>query len=313
MNPSEISIPVILGHAACTGGSLIYRGLLSTFNFVGLNEVGVAPIINPNMYNPWDPHYQLLAQNLLTPLEFGETLFDRVNDCHLRVLNQKRTLLIREHTHSHYFNPITPELIPNGGSWWSDLYEQKLNQKPKGLVSVRNPIDSWLGLRRSFPTQLPQDFDLYCQLYNKYLDKIDDQNSRSQQFHVFRYEDYVQSPQIVMDKIAQHLNVPCREFDSSTIGQKIGSGSSGRRSKELKLRSRRPFSMKFFRQTVQSTAYKKLCLRLDYPELRNVATAGDKIRASGFSLFRIATIPIKLFEKPAKNIREKAKGISNIQ
>ena len=313
MNTNESLLPIVLGHAACTGGSLIYRVLLSTFKLRGLNEIGVAPVINPNMYNPWDPEFQLLAQKAITASEFSNILFERIDACNHRVAQQRQRLLLREHTHSFYFNPISAEVVPEGGSWWMDCYRQQRGIELKGLVSVRNPIDSWLGFRRNFPTQLPQNFDAYCTLYNEYLDKIDQQNQESPRFHMFRYEDFIKEPQVVVDKIASHIGEQDTQADFSTVGKRLGSGNSGRLSNELKQRARRPFSMSFLQQTIKSEAYSRLCERLGYEKLETEVNFSTKVKASYFSLVRAVTSPVRRLDAPARKVKDMAEGISNIQ
>lgn len=314
MNNNDSILPIALGHAACTGGSLIYRVILSTFKLDGLNEIGVARVFDPNMYNPWDPEFQFLAQKTITACEFSDILFKRIMACTDRMTERGQRLLFREHTHSFYFNPVSPNLVPQGGSWLIDRYRQERGVELKGLVSVRNPIDSWLGFRRNFPTQMPLDFDDYCTIYNNYLDKVDQQNRETKLFHTFRYEDFIADPQIVMDNIASHIGEPKYEVDTSTVGIQLGSGNSGRRSNELKAQARRPFSLRFLQQTVTSAAYTQLCERLGYEKIENEINFYTKVRASYFSFARTITSPVRrLLNAPARKLKGMAEGIGNIQ
>ena len=245
---SEPKSPIVLGHAACTGGSLIYRIILTTFGFTGLSEVGLARILSNHQYNPWDPEFQLFANQLMSAQDFCDVIFQRTLNCKKKLDSNGMRLLVREHTHSFYFNPLDDAIVPNGGSWFSDKYREQFGDDLPCLVSVRNPIDSWLGFRTNFPLQEPRDFDQYCLRYNQYLDKIDEEHSRTGRFFVFKYEDLIADPNQVVEKIAYHIGEPACEANLSAVGRTIGSGNSGRSSKALEERSRRPFTSGFFKR-----------------------------------------------------------------
>jgi len=307
------TIPVVLGHAACTGGSLIYRILTSTFGFSSLSEVGVARVSSQQHYSPWDPELQLFARNDISAKEFGDIIFDRILACQKIATKKQQRVLVREHTHSFYFNPTAPEILPTGGSWFTDLYREKFGDLVPGIVSVRDPIDSWLGFRRTFATQLPDQFDEYCRVYNRYLDKIDAQNNERKQFLIFKYEDFLTEPQRHLDMIADHIGQPRKEVDLSSVGKLFGSGNSGRVSNDLQKRDRRPFSHRLYKEAENSREYLQLCKRLDYPLVFEDVSTSDRIRAYAFTCIAKCSWVFKLAESFARRHKQTLLTGKNIQ
>ena len=303
-------LPVVLGHAACTGGSLIYRILVATFGMQGLSEVGAARVPSLSKYNPWDPQCQLFAQEQISAGQFSKIIFDRIVSCESQT---DRRLLVREHTHSYYFNPIDPVLVPDGGSWYADCYREEFSKQLPCLVSVRNPVDSWLGFRRSFERQKPEDFDVYCQLYNQYLDKVDNDNKTDTSFHIFRYEDLIGDVQGEVDKIADHIGEPRRQVDLSLVGASFGSGNSGRGSTSIGTRSRRPFSRRFLKETLRSEHYHRLCERLGYQRLADDLTFLSGLKSHFYSVVARGSGVLAVLESPARWFKETLKSGKNIQ
>ena len=304
--------PVVLGHAACTGGSLIYRVLTSTFGFSSLSEIGVARVPQ-RRFSPWDPELQLFARDDISAKEFSEIIFERVLSCQQIATRKQQRVLVREHTHSFYFNPKDPEILREGGSWFADAYYARFSARVPALVSVRDPIDSWLGFRRSFEAQLPDRFDDYCRAYNSYLDKIDTQNSDHKQFHLFKYEDFLTDPQKQLDMIAAHINQPPKEADLSSVGNLFGSGNSGRVSSELKKRARRPFTHRLYKEAEDSQEYLRLCQRLEYPLVYEGVSVADRISGYTYTGLSQFSWVFKFAESRAQWFKEILRSGKNIQ
>jgi len=302
--------PIVLGHAACTGGSLIYRIIVATFDLLGLNEVGIPRVSAINQFHPGDPEYQLFAQEKISAFDFSEIVFNRVTACEQR---SETRLLVREHSHSFFFNTPDPAIVPSGGAWFSDLYQQRYSVQLPCLVSVRNPVDSWLGFRRNFPHQSPVEFDEYCRLYCEYLQKIDTQNAELGCFLVFKYEDLIDEPQRVIDQIADHIGEARKPADLSLVGKRLGSGNSGRVSTELVQRSRRPFSRKFVNEAEQSVHYSNLCARLGYPKISDEITLVGGLRADYYSLVSGLSSLSKFLHATPGWVRETVKTGKNLQ
>ena len=313
--PAESAeLPVVLGHAACTGGSLIYRVLTTTFGFCSLSEVGVARAPGRTRYNPWDPQYQLFARQEISPLEFSDILFQRICDCENRARKNGTRLLVREHTHSFFFNPLQRELEPKGGSWFADLYRHHRSQVLPCIVSVRDPIDSWLGFRRSFEQQEPDHFDTYCGLYNRYLDKVDNQQAQDQSVVILKYETFLENPQSQMDAVAALLRMTPPPVDLSSVGKLFGSGNSGRVADKLTKPSRRAYTNRFLSDAASSTEYQRLCARLEYPLIHESVQFLDRVRARSYSVMAgLIAGPLRLIESKGRDLRESIKTGKNIQ
>ena len=68
--PSSTRTPVVLCHAACTGGSMIYRLLVSTFGFCGISEISHGRRTAFG-FSPVDPEAQLFSIGQIDHSGFG--------------------------------------------------------------------------------------------------------------------------------------------------------------------------------------------------------------------------------------------------
>ncbi|MEM7452745.1 MAG: hypothetical protein AAF456_00190 [Planctomycetota bacterium] len=314
MNDKSVSTtPVVLGHAPCTGGSLVFRIVTATFGWYGLSEIGVAKETRTNRYNPWDPEYHLYVRNELSPEQFGEVLFQRIIACEKHVTDSGKRLLVREHTHSFLFEPADESVVPEGGSWFVDMYRKRDNRDVPCIVSVRDPVDSWLSMRRAFENLKPDTFDEYCRLYNEMLDKAERANESGGKYLIFRYEDMLQDAQSVIDRIADHTGEARRQVDLSTVGKITGSGNSGRLSEQLQTRSRRPFTLGFLNHSKSSAEYRKLCERLNYETIGDTMTTGRRIRSGIYSGLSVFSGVFSWLESTARGMKGMLKSGKNIQ
>jgi len=257
--------PIILCHAACTGGSLIYRLLVSAFGFVGISEISHARRPDPKEYLPLDPEAQLLSQGIISPAEFDIIFIQRIYNCDQIVRERGKTLLVREHSHRYFFDPQQDDIAVDSVSWINDAYRKERGESLCCLVSVRNPIDSWLGLRNSFPDESPLTFDQYCEKYLNFIDRIE----QTERVHLFKYEAFVHDPRATLEEIGKRIGHTCSNFDLGKSAHVASSGNSGRQGAEITARPRRPFTMHLVRSAEASGHYRKLCDRLGYPCLND--------------------------------------------
>lgn len=307
-------LPVVLCHAACSGGSLIFRILVTTLDYCGLNEIGVSAPTSRREFNPWDPERQLLLQGLLDPLKFSDVLYDRVENCREMAWREGRRLLLREHTHSFHFDLLDERLTPTGGSWFADQARKRGPTSPPLLVSVRDPIDSWLGFRHSFPAGSPRDFGEYCERYLGFLDRVERDRRANRPVFQFKYEDLLDDPQGVFDQVLKFIGESPRTIDLSTVGQVLGSGNSGRQSHRLAPRPRRPYSRKFAADALGTPAYLRLAERLGYPYINSQIAPGDYLRHAtynGVNLF--VSRPLRFAESSSRWMRGIFRTVKNLQ
>lgn len=254
-------LPILLCHAACTGGSLIYRLLVSYYGFVGLSEVSHAWLPKSKTYLPIDPEAQLYAQGIFSQEQFAKIFYKRICCCERIVGATGKILLIREHSHQYFFSRQKDHIVMDNVSWINNAYNKERGVSLQCLLSVRDPIDSWLALRNSFPNESPFDFDEYCEKYLFFLDMAEKTN----QVYLFKYEDLVSDAKVILNEIGKFIDRSPINADLEKNTDVESSGNSGRQSSSICSRPRRPFTIRLVRAAEASKNYKELCKRLEYP------------------------------------------------
>ena len=310
MSMSE-NTPIVLCHAACSGGSMIYRLMVSTFGFQGIAEISHGRR-GAFAFSPVDPEAQMFALGQLDHKEFGEVLARRLFNVNKLAIQSGKQLLIREHTHNYFFNNDCAEVMPTSPSWVADQFGNELSDIPI-VVTTRDPIDSWLGFRQNFNHLKPDRFEDYCAKYNEFIDRVENWQSRGESIHVFKYEDCVVSPETMMRELADFLNLKFVGLDTSAAFKTASSGNSGRQSATLAPRKRRPFTMKLLNAARSSSEYNTLCSRLGYDTIYDNLSVSDRFSARFHSL----TLPLRqagnLAEGPGRWIHKMLKSGRGIQ
>lgn len=270
--------PIILCHVACSGGSMIYRMILANFNLVGISEISHRFPFKKEAFIPTDPEYALLNGGEITDEEFQRVFFDRVLRSAEICKQKKKILLIREHSQSYFFFNSTESSIPEHPSWIAGQYLQRLNKRIKCIVTVRDPVDSWLGLLANFPGAVSADFQEYCSKYEWFVKSLRN-NYDSDSILLIRYEDIIDNEVKQLHRIAKFLGIP---FDGNTVddwSQIASTGNSGRQGSSLQKRARRPFGTGLIREASLSKSYQFLIQELGYANLGDSVSTKVKIRA----------------------------------
>jgi hypothetical protein len=269
--------PFVLSHPACSGGSMIYKLLASQFGFLGVYEVGHLWARASNLFQPFDPEVQLLHQGIISEADFGQSVVDRLLNCWRIAGAQSKRLLIREHTHQFFFDNDGPT-SSSDHSWIVKELSHRLSDRICLLATVRDPVDCWLGMRRSFPTLVAYDFHAYCGRFNFWLDKIDEAKAAGWPVTVFKYEDIVTQRERSLEEIGRFLGAEPAGA-SVPLTSVVTSGNSGRSSSSIGLRARRAYSRRFADAAKASDEYRRLVNRLGYLELRP-PTSGQAVRTA---------------------------------
>lgn len=255
----QLNEPVrTLHHLSCTGGTLLTKCIASMANVLVLNEIDFASSLTYRKKNPaFSPTdmISLLRQGDENPdPAFIQDLF--VNDISVLLERQVkigRTLLLRDHSHSHF-------LVAHKNLDEPTLYETtKAHFDIKPLVSVRDPVDSYASMvaKKWHGHFSPSTFDEYCRRYLLFLDRHAD-------IPIIKYEDFVAHPRDTMQIICEHLtldyfpNFP-DVFDSFTF-----SGDSGRKGALIEPRESREITPELQEEMAHSHSYQLVCERLGY-------------------------------------------------
>ena len=237
-----------LHHLSATGGTLISKCLAAMPNVVLLSEIN--PRVRTQGFNPFDPIQQLTKYNLLTPSELQAIFLDRIALIVKKCQENKQALIIRDHTHSDFLlNHLSTQ-----HNLRSTL-ETKYDLRP--VLTLRNPIDSWLAM-------IPQGWHLQVKTFDRYCDRYLQLLDTYQDCPYYLYEDFVEQPDLILQQICDDYGIA---FDSS-YQQKFPkiklSGDSGRSSGEIISRPRRKYAQSFVKEVNQSANFQKICQRLGY-------------------------------------------------
>jgi hypothetical protein len=257
-------------HMACTGGTLIAKCLAALPGVVVLNEVDPRSLLalEPEAQPRFTPRDMISLMHQSSQLG-DKDLIDEVFLSDVQVMSRRlagrgQALLLRDHTHSAYLLGTAVR----GGPTLRQTLRRRFSVH--SIVTVRNPIDSYLSLKFNKWMQFePATFDEYCHRYLKFL-------SDYEGVKWFRYEDFVARPREVMREMGVALQLP---YDDSFIEQfpkfKF-SGDSGRKGDVIEPRARREYDEAFVAEVNASSAFKALAYRLGYADvLEVIGTSSD--------------------------------------
>ncbi len=250
-NKYESNKPTIrvIHHLACTGGTLISKCISALPNVFLLSEVHPNSKLFPNeggpVYLPSDisslckyaniPHQSSLA---------NEIFLGSINQVYEHVKKNGGTLVLREHTHSDFHVGEKATDTPSVRRILSDKFNIR------SLLTIRDPIDSYLSLlNNNWKHFSPCNFEEYCARIIKMHDcyKYTD---------VIRYEDFVDSPEEMIEKVCDVLELTYSELFIDLFSMEIVTGDSGRSASYIAKRTRREVSDSFKKEIKDSKSYK---------------------------------------------------------
>ena len=236
---------ITVHHFPCSGGTIISKCLAVMPNVVFLSEVHPRRPIG-HRYHPIE---QLSKYNFFNEKQAIKYFVDEIefvlNIC--RQNNQQ--LIIRDHAH-HDFIASKRNV---------SLLKKVLSErfKIRSLITVRNPIDSWLSMIPYKWHKPVGTFDEYCLRYLNFLNYFSDTYTE-------KYEKFVESPDIFMAQICEYCRIEYTPDYKSRIADTKLTGDSGRKSSEISARSRREYDSKFAKEVRQSKKFKTLKHKLNY-------------------------------------------------
>lgn len=238
-------------HLSCSGGTVISKCLAAMPNVVLLSEINPCSMILDGGFNPFDPlkHFQKkypeIAYNDRDSMK--RIFFERISWIVKRCKEYNKFLLFRDHSHSDFLFKGSVD-VPSLYTFLSELFDIK------SIVTLRNPIDSYLALRdnQRFPTDV-KNFDHYCQRVLDFLNTY-------KFAQVFLYEDFVENPKQILEKMCVLYGI---EYDNSYKDKfynitLTGNSGRGKEFKEIKKLERRSGSDGFLKEVKESHNYQKI-------------------------------------------------------
>ncbi len=241
----------IIHHFACSGGSLIAKCLAAQPNVFLLSELHPTTRLGMNTnkasYTPRDITTQAIYGRAPDVDKLAEKIFvSGIIETEKHIRERGGYLIIRAHSHADY---CTDKPIPEVDTL-TRLLKPHFNLK--NLVTLRNPIDSFMSLRNNGWVHFkPDSFDEYCGRLQKFLEAFNEDD-------IIKYEDFVEWPGGVLMEMAKRL-------DLDTVSDNLGyidifkvSGDSGRSGVEIKFRPRKEMSDEYRKEVFESECFDRL-------------------------------------------------------
>lgn len=255
--PTQAEPVRIVRQFACTGGTLICRGLGAQPNTRILSEVD--PFNTDHLlrrkagFTPTD--LIQLADSRLHPLDDdlkGEMFLAALDKLYTAATRMGRRLVLREHSHGRFCTTSTWSQRRSVG----DIVNQ--SYLTRTLVTVRHPLDSWLSLNANeWRHFTPFSLEEYSKRYLAFIDDCGD-------VPVVRYEDFVSEPDRVMREMCEQLDLNLNPSWQTLITAVSLSGDSGRSGLTIAPRERREISIETASDAKNSKTFQRLCKRLGY-------------------------------------------------
>lgn len=247
-----------LHHFACTGGTLISKCLALMPNVTLLSEIDPLSRMQQStkVANFWPSDILFAGRIALRPISEEMTIrsFNAgVAELHRSLSQEGRSLVLRDHAHSHFCGDIDPMSRPT-------LRSMLLRIVPvRSVVTVRHPLDSFLSLKHNgWEFLTPFTLETYAERYALFLKVYDG-------LPMYRYEDFLENPDAVLAQICDDFELPFQRGVQDHLKVVKLTGDSGRGSTRIGPRPRRPVPEEIAKQARTSAAYHQLCERLDYP------------------------------------------------
>jgi hypothetical protein len=242
-------------HQACTGGTLICKCLAVMPRTMLLSEVH--PLnLQPMDFNPFDPVAQFQLQTYqgfgFTGEELGRIFVQRVGLVYEQCRAHGYELVLRDHSHTDYMYPQVDRGRPLL-HFLQDKYE------PVSIVTLRNPVETWLALENLGWHKCVQGFDDYCSRLLMFLEDY-------KGLPVFHYEEFLAAPVDTMRRITAALGLPLDPEFMGKFSQITLTGDSGRArsSDRIERLPMREFSESFRQTVLNSEPYRRLAALYGY-------------------------------------------------
>lgn len=246
-------------HLSCTGGTLIAKCIASMANVLVLNEIDLHSALPQNNSNqvPFTPTdvISLLRQgDSATAPDLVTSLFVQ----NIRLLRDEqwksgKHLILRDHSHSHFLSGGQVADYPTLGAIVGEHFPTH------SLVTVRDPIDSYLSMRRQGWHKFfnPSTFEEYCRRYEAFLEAYEG-------VPIIKYEDFTARPKQNMRRICRILKLTYFQAFEEVFSAFRFSGDSGRGGRKIIQHPPREIEEAALREIEASVTYHSLIQRLGY-------------------------------------------------
>ena len=230
----------ILHHLSCTGGTLLAKCVATQPRTWVLNEIYPFSRMQYSSlsyarFSPTDIVGLLQQGDHTLSDELIKKVFQSDIDLIYREFQDAgRRLILREHSHSRFLHGAINLQQPTP----TDVLKNRL--PIRSIVTVRNPLDSWLSLEKNGWHRFfsPSNIKEYCRRYHLFLDEHI--NS-----HFISYEEFLREPSVKIREICNIFELECREELVPHFHKFSFSGDSGRGGTIIRTLNRRKISTEF--------------------------------------------------------------------
>jgi hypothetical protein len=220
-----------LHHFACTGGTLISKCIAALPNTQVISEVDPLSTLDHTpgapRFTPTDIIELMRHSSRGVDPELVVSLFlSNLDIIQKNAIQTGSRLVLRDHPHSHYCTGPMVQARPSFRSIVAARFPTV------ALVTVRNPIDSFLALESNGWVHFqPRNFDEYCKRYLSFLAAYED-------VPVVKYESFVDAPHEAMADMCAALHLPYSPDFTDLFGAFTLTGDSGRKGDVIEPRPR---------------------------------------------------------------------------
>lgn len=246
-------------HLACSGGTLISKGLAVMPNVTLLSEIDPLSTMSieargKGFFMPTDPIYS--ARTAVRPIDnaLAEKMFTAaISALYHGLAETGRRLVLRDHAHSQFCTNHDASTRPTLREMLTPAH------RVLSVVTVRHPLDSYLSLQKNDWLYFsPFTLEEYSKRYMDFLNRHEAQP-------IFRYEDFVATPEKILAEICEVLELVYHDGFQELLRIAILSGDSGRKTPEIRARPRYDVADATQKEACESATYKALCETLGYP------------------------------------------------
>lgn len=240
-------------HFACSGGTIISKQLAAMPNTRVLSEVDPFSSLSKVRFTPSD----LISLLRNSSRNVNNDLLQRVflaglDEVYKYACQTGERLVLRDHSHSHFCTNADISTRP----LLLDVIQA--HYPTRSVLTLRHPLDSYLSLQaNSWLHFAPGTLEEYSRRYLLFLDSFPN-------VPIFKYEDFTQSPALIMEKMCNVLALPYNPYFEDVSSVQYLSGDSGRAGNRISLRARRAIPEAVAQECLNSQNYHKLCTRLEY-------------------------------------------------
>jgi hypothetical protein len=245
-------------HLACTGGTVICKAINSMNNTIVISE------INPNRlqyrFNPFDPTQLLLGNpRLQNNKALRSNIFlGRVMECHKISKNINCNLILRDHSDSDYMMAKDIGSIKNRSSLLDILLK---HFDISSILSIRDPVESYISASSRGWTKSVIDFDDYCRRFELIVETYSSLGCK-----IVRYEDFCENPHNTMKIICEYFDISLNDNFEENFFKSQMTGDSGRGKSLKRIQTLEPkvLPQKLKDEALYSKAYLRIANMFNY-------------------------------------------------